>query len=522
MDLELIVRKGGQPGRVFLVSEGELKTAGRSPACDIRLPEQGVSRRHCTIRHKGRKLEIVDLDSANGTFVNGRRIKRGRLGVSDKLAIGPTVLECRAAPAEHQRHAATMLALSEGGTHTLLRKVVDTEFRDGAALPEDLENLQRAQRNFATAYQVSKMLAGAGDLEGLFEGVIDAILSALNADRAALLLRDPGGHEGDVRVVSARSRAREQPLEAISVSRTVVRDVLDHGVSSLSRDATADDRYRAGESIIEQGIRSVMCAPVASDERILGVLYADSRRLTGAFSESDLELLALIGNQAGVAIHRARLIAQLEKFFYDTIRAIVATLDAKDGYTHRHSERVAAFATRLALELGLGREELEAVKLAALLHDVGKIGLPEAILTKRGPLTEAEFAEVRKHPIHGVDILRHIKSPRFQAILPAVRHHHERWDGSGYPDGLVGAKIPFLGRLLAVADVLDALSSDRHYRDRLGFEEAVGVIRRHAGRHFDPDIAEAALALHQRGELEVPARWLEPDPGADLSDTLDG
>jgi HD-GYP domain-containing protein (c-di-GMP phosphodiesterase class II) len=229
----------------------------------------------------------------------------------------------------------------------------------------------------------------------------------------------------------------------------------------------------------------------------------DSPSGAGRFGDADLELLAAIGNQAGIALHRARLMGDLERLLLDTIKAIAATIDAKDGYTHKHSERVAAYATRLAIELGLSEQERQTAELSALLHDVGKIGVPDAILSKPSRLTPEEFAEMRKHPEHGARILSNIQSPAVAAVLPGVRHHHEKWDGTGYPDGLAGEEIPLLGRLLGVADVLDALSSARAYRAALTFEEAVRTIGEGAGSHFDPRIASAALALHARGLLRA-------------------
>ena len=291
----------------------------------------------------------------------------------------------------------------------------------------------------------------------------------------------------------------------------MIRDVLENHASLLSWDAASDERLRRGESVIQQRIRAVICAPVATEKQVLGVLYADNLSQPGAFIESDLELLALIGNQAGMAIQRARLQDELEQSFFDTIRAIVATIDAKDGYTHRHSERVATFAVRLARELGRELDELVTIRLAALVHDVGKVGVPEAILNKPGQLTEAEFDQMKLHPVHGANILRHIQSPMLERILPGVLAHHERWDGSGYPRQLAGADIPFLGRLLAVADVLDALSSGRPYRESVSFADAIELLRRRSGIDFDPAIVEAAVGLHERGELEVPTESLEAD-----------
>ncbi|HSG81894.1 MAG TPA: HD domain-containing phosphohydrolase, partial [Gemmatimonadota bacterium] len=498
MELVLVVREGQHVGRVFTIVADKPQTIGRAPECDIRLPDQGVSRRHCSVQNLGPRLKVIDLESANGSYINGELVTDGTLGPGDQLAVGPAILECRARETQRAPGEATLSYREEGGTTTVVRKIIDTHFPGMEALagrlPADLNDMQRAQRNLATAYEVSKHLSSARDLDSLFEGVMDSIFSALNADRAAILLKGDNDGSADLRIVTARSRDEEEALDEIEVSRTVVQDVLENGVSSLSRDATADARYREGQSIIQQKIRSVMCAPVFTDESVLGVLgvlYADSRSLTGAFSESDLELLALIGNQAGVAIHRAQLMAQLEQFFFDTIRAMVATIDAKDGYTHRHSERVAAFAMRIGAELEIDDETTEVVKLAGLLHDVGKIGVPERILNKPGKLTKEEFDEIKKHPVHGVNILANIQSPRFKKILPGVRHHHEKWDGSGYPDGLSGESIPFLGRLLAVADVLDALSSDRSYRKGLGFDRTVEIIQEDAGSHFDPQVAAA-------------------------------
>jgi HD-GYP domain-containing protein (c-di-GMP phosphodiesterase class II) len=557
MVLELIVREGRQPGRVFSIPPGDRKTIGRAPDCDIRLPDEGVSRRHCTIENLGERIQVIDLESANGSYINGELVERGWLSPGDQLALGPTVLECRSKPAPQR--AAAPLAFSEEHTTTVVRKVVDTQYPGMLPLavtrPEDLEELQRAQRNLGTAYQVSKMLAGAVDLEGLYDGVIESIFAAINADRAALILEREHEGSGKLEVVAARSRrpgrdsaATDEELEGElgdediadestvsvaqeigqTVSRTVVQDVLEKNISSLSHDATADAQYREAQSIIQQKIRSVMCAPIATDERVLGVLYADSRSLTGAFSENDLDLLALIGNLAGVTIRRtrseaerARLQKALEEFNRDAIKAIVAIIDARDGYTHRHSERVAGFGARIATELGRSAVEIEVVQLSGQLHDIGKMGVPEAILNQPRKLTPEEFAEIMKHPVHGVNILSHIRNPRFEAILPGVRHHHEKWDGSGYPDGLAGTDIPFLGRLLAVADVLDALSSDRPYRKGMGFDKTVEIIQEDAGTHFDPEIAEAAAALHSRGELEVPAEWIEPPRGPDPSATLE-
>jgi HD-GYP domain-containing protein (c-di-GMP phosphodiesterase class II) len=525
MDIELVIIEGSGMGRTYSVRSGDSKTFGRGPDCDIDLHEQGVSRRHCTVENSGFTVTVTDLESVNGTFVNGKPVRRGRLQAGDELAVGPVVLTCRAQllplPGPGALEEQARLVLREEESSSVVRKVVDTSHPSLAPAAVTPEALQRAQRNLATAYEVSGLIVRAADMRSLLQNIIDAIFQSIAADRAALLLRAPDGEGPDsLRIVAARARRPDTgSTRSFTISRTVVRDVLENHASLISWDAGADERLRRGESVIQQRIRAVICAPVASEKEVLGVLYADNLTQPGAFIESDLDLLALIGNQAGMAIQRARLQDELEQSFFDTIRAIVATIDAKDGYTHRHSERVATFAVRMAREMGRQTDELVMIRLAAMVHDVGKVGVPEALLNKPGRLTEAEFDQMKLHPVHGANILRHIHSPMLERILPGVLAHHERWDGSGYPRQLAGPEIPYLGRLLAVADVLDALSSGRPYRESVSFPEAIELLRRRAGIDFDPEIVEAAVRLHERGELEVPPESLEADeiPGSESS-----
>jgi putative nucleotidyltransferase with HDIG domain len=204
-------------------------------------------------------------------------------------------------------------------------------------------------------------------------------------------------------------------------------------------------------------------------------------------------------------MHRVRLMGELERLLLDTIKAIAATIDARDGYTHRHSERVATLTAQLANELGLSQAERETAELSALLHDVGKIAVPDSILNKPGKLTPEEFDEMRKHPVHGARILGNIQSATVKAVLPGVKYHHEKWDGSGYPEGLKGEDIPFLGRLLGVADFYDALTSARSYRGALTPEATMALIANGSGTHFDPAVAAALIRIYERGQLNVEA-----------------
>jgi HD-GYP domain-containing protein (c-di-GMP phosphodiesterase class II) len=370
---------------------------------------------------------------------------------------------------------------------------------------DDADLLASAQKYLTTLHKVSDILSRASSVEALFDSILSAILEVSGGDRAAILMRpaDGTGVANQVDMVAVRTKDGGA-TGAVTLSRTVVNDVLEKGISAYTDDALADERYIGGESIVKQRIRSVMCAPMRTTEAILGVLYVDSQTAR-EFSEAELELLAAVGNQAGIALHRAKLMAEVERLFLDVMKAIASIIDAKDGYTHKHSERVAAFGVRLAHHLGFDADSRAVVELSGLLHDVGKIGVPDAILNKPGKLTDSEFKEMRLHPLHGARILSNIQSQKVVSLLPGVKYHHERWDGKGYPEGLAGEEIPLLGRLLGVADFLDALTSDRSYRKGLTLEEALQMVKDLEGKAFDPVVVRAAVELHEKGELALPS-----------------
>jgi polar amino acid transport system substrate-binding protein len=181
------------------------------------------------------------------------------------------------------------------------------------------------------------------------------------------------------------------------------------------------------------------------------------------------------------------------------ILSIARAIDSKDSYTRGHSERVAYLSVFLAEKLGLGKEAIQTILIAGLLHDVGKIGIPEAIISKKGKLTEEEYEIVKQHTIKGEQIVASLDP----GIGKIIRHHHEKWNGKGYPDGLKGEEIPFYSRILAVVDVFDALTSDRPYRKAYSFEMAVKIIEEEKGTQFDPEVVEPFLSFPKESLIEA-------------------
>ena len=542
MPFQLIVRSGANAGQIIPLIAGRTITLGRLKTCDIQVDELSVSRRHCTVYTRDTGCVVVDLQAANGTFVNERRVETSHLEPGDRLRVGSIVLElaiaarrerssgsvtamplAMAAPAaaaveeEIPSKDATLKLTPDERGKTLVRRAIDPNNPQFLArvLSGTISQtrLESAYRYVTTLHKISESLAQATGAEAVHDAVLEAILDAIKGDRAAVLMRGPMafGIEPGIQIAAVRTRTGAPVSRTMTLSRTIVRDVLEHGMSAFTHDATTDQRYLAGDSVVRQQIRSVMCAPIRIGGAILGVVYVDSQS-AHEFNETELELLAAIGNQAGIALHRSHLLEDMERLSIDVVRAIAATIDAKDGYTHRHSERVATIAVLIARELGLSPRERHIVELSSLLHDVGKIGIPDAILKKPGRLSDAEYNEVCKHPEQGVAILSNIQNSKIADLLPGIKSHHERWDGSGYPEGLRGEATPLLARIVGVADVFDAISSHRSYREALSLEESIELVRQQSGRGFDPKIVDALVSLYEQGELGLPTTMGQPLP----------
>ena len=238
----------------------------------------------------------------------------------------------------------------------------------------------------------------------------------------------------------------------------------------------------------------VQAVPIRHEDTIVAVLLAANQ--PGPECEASSIELQMIDISAALlsAFHQnAASLEYQRSLFMGTVTALTAAIDAKDRYTCGHSERVAHLSRAIATAIDLEDETVNEVHISGLVHDVGKIGVSEATLCKPGRLTDEEFEEIKQHPVIGHNILRDI--PSMLKMLPGVLHHHERFDGTGYPHGIAGEDIPLFGRILAVADAFDAMSSDRAYRDRMTREKVLDILREGAGTQWDPAIIDAFLSL---------------------------
>ncbi|HUT34514.1 MAG TPA: HD domain-containing phosphohydrolase [Planctomycetota bacterium] len=489
MPAVLCVVNGQRAGERVKVRPGEALSIGRSGESDLQLLGLGVSRFHCVVEDHGRELVIADLNSSNGTFVNGQRVKRQPLQGNDTIEVGAIKLVVERAPG--RKAPVPECEFTDSGK-------ADTQVIPAAALAEAAARpgpMQQGadsslRRHLVALERVHKAISAEEKPGPLMAVVLDTVLEELGAERGFVLLTDK---EGGLRPQVVRISPGAAADARLPLSRAVVRECLEKRASVLCKDIQLGKPRAAGSG------RAVMCAPLEAGERVLGALYLDAAAGRQHFDERDMELLSAITRHAGLALHRAELVDSLERLFVGAIETLVAAVEAKDIYTYGHSARVSKLGRRIAEAMGLPESEQEKVKLAGLLHDIGKIGIPEAVLSHRGRLTDDEWAYVRSHPQIGESIIRQMGSERVVELCRLVRHHHERLDGTGYPDGLRGDTIPMGARILSVADAYDAMRSNRPYRSPFSARDAIAELRGNAGRQFDAQAIEALAELRAEG-----------------------
>ncbi|HOJ68374.1 MAG TPA: HD domain-containing protein [Candidatus Hydrogenedentes bacterium] len=522
----VVVLAGSLKGKTFSF-EDEI-TIGRAPDNIIQLDDMQVSRKHAKIIRTQNGFLIRDLGSGNGTFVRNRRVSECMLENGDIIQIGRQQLKFRFANTDDEidqlfGHAVDEFndpdvakgvssarqalvagkAASEAGPgdETDLfessdpKMVYQTFFTIPGKAATDHE-AREIQRRLQAVYAANEAIASARELSRVFETVLNQVFRLLDASNGVILLKKP--EENDL--YPAYEKCAESS-SSVSYSHTIVDRAFQHGEAVITNDAFDDSRFRAGVSIIAHNIRSAICAPLLHQSECLGVIYVDSHGRQNAFTDSDLQLLVALAGPAATAIKNAQYFELLQQAYEDTLVVLANAIELRDHYTVGHTWRVTHFAMAIARELGWNEEKLKEVRMGGVMHDVGKIAVDNAILSKAGPLTDEEFAKMKVHPERGADLLRDVKV--LQPLIPYCLYHHERWDGKGYPFGLKGEDIPIEGRLIAVADAFDAMTSTRPYRKGLPPDVAFKEIIKGRGVQFDPEIVDALILSYQKGHIDA-------------------
>jgi HD-GYP domain-containing protein (c-di-GMP phosphodiesterase class II) len=250
--------------------------------------------------------------------------------------------------------------------------------------------------------------------------------------------------------------------------------------------------------------RAVLCVPITLRGKPQGVLFLANYQVAHVFTDDHRNLVTELAAQAAVAIDNARLFKDREEVIIASLEALANAVDARDPYTSGHSVRVTQYSLMIARQMKYAPKDPAAwsrLERGGRLHDIGKIGVPDAVLQKAGKLTDAEFAKMKEHPVVGFNILSGLKMLTDELVI--VRSHHERFDGKGYPDRLKGDKLPMFSWIVSAADAIDAMTSDRPYRKGMSLQIAVDQVRTGAGTHFHPDVAEAVLDAVTNGTFKL-------------------
>ena len=380
-----------------------------------------------------------------------------------------------------------------------LSDLADNFNRMTDSLRERSESLTKKVLELATLYEMSRSLGSTLELETLLDSVLDSALRIFDVEIGYITManRETGGLEVRAWKGADLSRADDAAVRS-SMSEWVIREGRPL-IYNPQAEGSAPTEDGMGDSV--SGALAALCVPLPSTEGTLGAITIGSRNANQRFTSDDVRLLATIANHVTMAVGNIALFSSVQEAYLATVRALAAAVDAKDPYTRGHSDGVAAYALQIGEALDFTPEQMIALEMAAYLHDIGKIGISEDILLKPGKLTDAEMSQMRHHPLIGANILRPVAFP--WPIAPIVRHHHEHFDGEGYPAGLRTEEIPILARVLTVADSFEAMVADRPYRRGRSQQEAILELRRCTGSQFDPRIVQAFIEVLEATGHEV-------------------
>jgi putative nucleotidyltransferase with HDIG domain len=507
-----IIRGPGKEDWLSIADKSLPFTVGRDKGNKLHIRSSAVSRFHAVLNARDGDHYVEDLGSTNGTFLNGKQVKRSQVSPGDKITIANVDILVEAGPSPfHDKR--TPLGL----TVTLDRPIPDRSSISVQDPVEELAMSEFADESRANApagafqalrvlYKADRIARDIEDFGQMLDNLMDLILEVIPASRGYIFLIDretnafvpyvrrvPGSAEGNAEIV---------------VSRTILNTSVARRESLLSSDALVDERFVDSRSVGDLSVRSAMCAPLVNRGRVLGVIYVDSTDRSNLYGKDDLSLLSAIALKAGTSLDNARLYEDLRNLFYNTVETLIRAIQARDKYTSGHSARVSRYALLIGEKFGLTSRDRHELYLASMLHDIGKIGIPDDLLNREDKLTDEQIRQIRNHVNVGASMLNALGE--MNPIVPLILHHHEAWDGSGYPDGLKGEEIPLMARILAVADSFDAMTSDRPYRKAMSKPAAIAEIKQFSGRSFDPAVVDAFLeVLREQAASTVD---VEPQP----------
>ena len=490
----LLVERGYNAGSRIELKQFPI-SIGRDPTNEVVLRDGEASRHHVRIKKRGRLFILEDLESRNGTYINGDRVINSTLDNGDRILIGSTEF--------------TFVA-PDSGIHIstdLMRFDMQLDESAGIKGPIELEHPHRHHFRRAVRLDPSTLannvMSNTQAISDIFNYHSNLIVIKDLNETCNTLLKSVG------KIISNASRA------AVFIWSDQTRQLIPYAIKNfkengggflLSKSAFEDSLSRKqgillnAEARVTTEGRSRAILPVCHNEEIIALVHIEIDNPHENFSMQQLETTQALLQRASPIIESMLLRKELDSWLFGIMDTMMSTIEAKDTYTRGHSERVSSYSMAIADELKLHKDIKRLLLISALCHDIGKIGIPDAILKKAGMLSSEEYAEMKLHPTIGANIISHL--PNAQRIISGVKYHHEKWDGTGYPEGLAGEDIPFFGRIVAISDVFDAMVSGRVYSGFMDQDEAVERLLSES-ELFDPEILKAFARACEKGTLSL-------------------
>ena len=382
-----------------------------------------------------------------------------------------------------------------------LRETSETQseiYRQSDLIEELNEKLNSKVQELSKLYYISESISHINDEETLFQQVVQIAAELTESLRSYLLFRD--GESGDFFIKAAIAPGIDDIIpNETSVEGNALKTLVSRKLPIISSGRQA---LRVETGNILCNLTNFLIVPLTVKKELFGAILVAKENRSSSFSQEDELIIMDLSRKMTLSLENTILYHTLYMHVINTLQALVASVEAKDAYTERHSQRVTHMAKKIAHYLGCSAPEIDSLEFAGLLHDIGKIGVRDTVLMKKEALTNEEWSEIRRHPEIGESIVRPLKLFSLEASI--IRHHHERWDGKGYPDGLKETEIPFLSRIITVADSFDAMVSNRPYRPSKPIDQALKELERCKGTQFDPEIVDAFVDLFsKRAETDL-------------------
>lgn len=498
----LILRGVNKPIKDKSWSLSESTFVGRDKSYVLFFDDNSVSRKHAEITLTIDGWKVCDLGSTNGTFINGKKLSGESYSILPKVIVqfGEIALIVDAI-----HNFPSTKSIEEVGTDDFNIESVYSSNWDEALQSLGVlgDRTPKAGEKIFALLRAGHYLANVDQQDQLLKNILADTVAVLDAQRGAIALVSPSTNKLELKAIdtgietnsktNSKTNAKTTNLR-IPYSATIAQRCLAKGESILYKNSEDSKNIDGPTGSISEGVmESIICVVLRTPRKQLGILHLDRGPLQPNFNKDDLKLADALAAHVSSGIECAMLIDKQRTLFLNTITILAQAVELRDIYTGGHTHRVTSIAMLLAKEAKIDADEIEKIRTGTPLHDIGKIGIDDAILRKPSKLTLEESEIMKQHTIKGAAIIMLV--PDLIEIIPIVRSHHERWDGKGYPDGLMGEANPRIARVVAIADAMDAMVSDRPYRKGLSLEKAYEEILKGKGTQFDPTLVDVFLRM---------------------------